>query len=111
MTNIRKTIRTIILLPILALGGCFQNIDTNGNPGIFTPHPLFLSNLPRGNDSFSKGFRQGCYNFIGQTGYGMMRMFDAPIDPNMEATDYLYWDGYSNGDRYCSVYVNKDINL
>ncbi len=101
----------IFLFLTLILTGCFQDLSANSNAGIFTPTPIFLRNLPKGEDVFSKGFRDGCYNFVGQTGYGMLRMLDRPADPNISANDYLYWDGYRNGDRYCSVYVNKEIIL
>lgn len=96
---------------MLILSGCFQDLDAIGNPGFLTPEPIFLRNLPKGSDSFSQGFRDGCYNFVGQAGYGISRMFDKTPDPKFLKTDNLYWDGYNNGDRYCSVYVNKDINL
>jgi hypothetical protein len=107
-----KNIKHIILaIPLLSLVGCFQDIDANGNPGFLTPRPMFLSNLPRGDDSFSIGFREGCYNFIGQTGYGIMRMFDKPENAEIHQGDKLYLEGYRNGDRYCSVYVNKNMDL
>ena len=101
----------ILVIPMITLSGCFQDISSAAQPGLFTPRPMFLSNLPKGTDSFSVGFRQGCYNFIGQNGYGLMRMFDSPVDPNVDHNDNLYWEGYRHGDRYCGVYVNKDIDL
>lgn len=101
----------VLIMSMLGLSGCFQDVDALSNPGLFTPRPIFLSGLPRGDDSFSIGFRAGCYNFIGQTGSGLMRMFDKPADPDVPADDALYWDGYRNGDRYCSVYVNNNIDL
>lgn len=101
----------ILVLVTVVLSGCFQNLDANANPGFLTPRPMFLSNLPKGDDSFSIGFREGCYNFIGQNGYGMMRFFDRPENPDFGENDKLYLDGYRSGDRYCSVYVNKNIDL
>ena len=111
MENIIKMKHIILIVLTLVLCSCFQNLDAYGNPGLFTPRPLFLSNLPKGNDDFSRGFRDGCHNFVGQTGYGINRMFDRAPDPQFLQTDDLYWSGYTNGDRYCSVYVNKDIVL
>jgi hypothetical protein len=103
--------KAILLIPALVLGGCFQDVSGNAKAGIFTPNPPFLKNLPQGDDSFSLGFREGCYNAIGQEGYGMMRMFDKPVNYDMASTEKLYVDGYRHGDRYCSAYVNKDMIL
>lgn len=85
-------------------------LDDNANPGAFSPKPLFLSNLPQGDDSYSIGFRSGCYNFLGQVGYGLNRMYDVSYDATYIG-DRLYNQGYKNGDRYCSVFVNRDIIL
>ena len=111
MIQIRKMKNLILAITAITLSGCFQDISANGNPGLFTPRPMFLSGLPRGDDSYSTGFREGCYNFIGQTGYGAMRMFDKPVSQDVDASDRFYWDGYRSGDRYCSVYVNRNIDL
>lgn len=102
---------TVLIAAMLIISGCFQDINAQSKPGLLTPRPMFLSGLPQGDDSFSTGFRDGCYNYIGQGGYGMMRMFDKPANPNVDAKDGLYWDGYRNGDRYCGVYVNRNIDL
>lgn len=110
MIRIENMKSAVLVITMLVLGGCFQDLDANANPGLLTPRPMFLSNLPKGDDSFSIGFREGCYNFIGQNGYGMMRFFSRPENPDYEE-DKLYKDGYRNGDRYCSVYVNKNIDL
>lgn len=111
MTHIYTIKKIGVVASILTLCGCYQNIDAHGNAGLFTPTPILLRNLPKGEDDFSRGFRDACYNFIGQAGYGMSRLFDKSADPEFLKTDNLYWNGYRHGDRYCSVYVNKDINL
>jgi len=100
----------LTLLTIL-LNACAISLDEYGRPGrMFYPKPLFLSNLPQGDDKYSQGFRDGCYNFIGQNGYGMARLYDRPINP-IYITDDLYQEGYRHGDRYCGIYINKNIIL
>jgi hypothetical protein len=105
--------RIFMTFLLLALGGCAVTLlDPDGNPGAFSPKPLFLKNLPQDDSNYSKGFRDGCYNFIGQTGDGFNRYYDRParVDDNLLEDD-LYQQGYSYGDRYCSVYVNNGIIL
>ena len=74
------------------------------------PHPFLLKDLPDGNDLFSHGFRDACNSLIGATGYGANRMFDGAPNPEF-ITEKHYMNGYSEGARYCSVYVNKWITL
>lgn len=98
-----------IIITFLLISGC-QAIQRNSFYGGITPDPMLMRGLPKGNDSFSLGFRDGCYNFIGNSGYGMHRLYDAPPSPDM-INDNLYQTGYNHGDRYCSVYVMKETIL
>lgn len=71
-----------------------------------------LGSLPQGNDNFSLGFRHGCYNAFIQAGYGFSRLLDYKYNKNTDLINNLeYNDGYNNGDRHCSVFVNRDIIL
>jgi len=106
----QKIIAAFILITLLS--GCVTLLDKEGHEGAFSPTPLFLKDLPQGEDNYSMGFRDGCYNFIGQNGYGLARMYDRSINPDDELlVDKLYQQGYRHGDRYCGVYVNKKIIL
>lgn len=101
----------LFLLSLLAVSAC-DTVAANGKPGIFSPRALFLRGLPQGEDNYSQGFRDGCYNAIGNEGSGWQRIFSKPP----RAADELYMNAiyrraYSDGDRYCSVYVNRDIIL
>lgn len=109
----KMNIRNIVMAAMItALSGCVTLTDDEGHEGAFSPTPLFLRNLPQTEDAYSVGFRDGCYNFIGQNGYGLQRLYDRPANPdNGFLTNPLYQEGYSHGDRYCGVYVNRDIIL
>jgi len=102
----------VLLLLIILLPSCVTLTDDNGRPGFMSPNTLFLRNLPQGDDNYSMGFRDGCYNFMGQNGFGLLRMYDRPlrVEDNL-LTDNLYQQGYRHGDRYCGVYVHKGIIL
>lgn len=107
----KKMKNIYLIITVLTLSSCMNPIDSAGNLSVFAPKPIFLRNLPQGNDSYSVGFRQGCYNMIGQTGQGMMRMYDSPYDAVDYLNDDLYNQGYKHGDRHCGTYVNRGIIL
>ena len=102
-------ILSLILFSLL-LVSCGPVIGQKGPKGYMSPMPLLLRGLPEGDDAFSTGYRDGCYNFIGQNGYGLHRIYDAEPDPEF-LTDKQYRMGYKYGARYCGVYVNRDIYL
>ena len=97
-------ITTITLITLSACSGSWNGTEK------FVPNPFLLKSLPQGNDSFSQGFRDGCYNFIGQMGYGIMRFHNVPVQVGY-IYDNLYRQGYEHGDRHCSVFVNKGTIL
>lgn len=102
----------LILTFLLLTSGCVSLVGETGKRGFASPGYLFLRNLPQGDDSYSVGFRQGCYNFIGQVGFGMSRLYETlpSNDPSL-LNDQLYKQGYMHGDRHCVVYANKNIIL
>jgi len=104
--------KKLILIVIIALlASACTTTDEQGHPGAFSPKPMFMSGVPQDETTFSRGFRDGCYNYIGQTGFGMMRIYSRAPDPQLVVSDKMYSQGYVMGDRYCSVYVNRDIIL
>ena len=95
----------------LTFAGC-DTVTADGKPGIFSPQAVFLRNLPQGDDNYSQGFRDGCYNAIGTNGYGLQRIFTKPHRAANELyMDALYRRAYNDGDRHCSAYVNRDVIL
>lgn len=107
----KKTAKIAVVITALVLSSCVTLLDDEGHEGSFSPRPLFLKNIPQDESNYSMGFRDGCYNFIGQNGYGLHREYDRPPRSDSLLTDRLYQEGYSHGDRYCGVYVNKGIIL
>lgn len=108
----KKKITTLTtLITVTAMTACGPLIGENTGPyGMFSPKPMLMRGLPQGDDAFSKGFRDGCYNFMGQNGYGLLRIYDIPPAPEY-VNNKLYKLGYIRGDRHCGVYVNKGITL
>jgi hypothetical protein len=101
-----------LITTILTLTSCVSLVDDEGHEGALSPRPMFLKNLPQDESPYSMGFRDGCYNFIGQNGYGVMRYYDRPANPDNDyITNQLYQQGFKQGDRYCGVYVNRGIIL
>ena len=103
-----KTLSVIILSFFVV--SCGPVIGEKGPKGYLSPMPVLLRGLPEGEDAFSKGYRDGCYNFIGQNGYGLHRVYSAEPDPKF-IVDEQYRMGYKHGARYCGVYINKKIYL
>jgi hypothetical protein len=96
----------LVVMMSLSLSACMNMWGERSRYGFLAPTPTWMRGLPQGSDSFSTGFRDGCYNMLGQSGYGMMRVYDAPPEP-LATYDRLYANGYMHGDRYCSTYVFK----
>lgn len=74
------------------------------------PFPLYLKNLPQGNDSFSKGYREGCINIVGQSGSGLLRIYDKSKDPQMLSDD-LYNQAYRLAERQCGAFIDNEVIL
>jgi hypothetical protein len=110
--TMKKAVKIGVVITALVLNSCVTLLDDEGHEGSFSPKPLFLKNLPQDESPYSMGFRDGCHNFIGQNGFGIMRMYDRPPNPDDSLiTNALYQQGYKQGDRYCGVYVNRGIIL
>lgn len=108
----KNLVITILLSNLILLAGCVTTVSENGKTGSLSPIPMFLKNLPQDEDNYSQGFRDGCYNFVGQNGNGLLRMYEkSPRMTDGLYLDKLYRQGYADGDRYCGVFVNRDIIL
>ncbi len=75
--------------------------------GSMSPRPLFMSNLPGGDDSYSTGFREGCQTTISY-GEGMLRMYDFAYDIDRGLKDKEYYAGYRAGTVYCTYFADVD---
>lgn len=101
---------TIAIVVLVILSACAQDYSlTQGRHAFWTPEPLFMANLPDGDDSYSQGFRDGCNTAIGSTGSAMLRSaHDIAFDVNRGIEDRDYYRGYRIGNNYCTYYVDSD---
>lgn len=110
MKKIFKQTKVATILIAMLLSSC-SYVDENSEFHNLLK-PLFLRNLPKGNTPYNMGFRDGCYHFIGQISVGMLRVYNHPANPDPEYSgSSVYKEGYKQGGRYCSVYVNNLIIL
>ncbi len=72
--------------------------------------PMFMGDLPAGNDSYSLGFRQGCSSALSIIGVGGVSTFqnEISLDTNRKSEDPLYHKGWNSGNNYCSYYTDVD---
>ncbi len=81
---------------------------SKGRHSYFSGQPLFMANLPQGDDSYSQGVRDGCNTAVGQIGSGYLRSFGMAYDPNRGLEDQDYYMGYRIGNNYCTYYLDPD---
>jgi hypothetical protein len=111
--------KIFILLLAFTLTSC---VGSDGNWNAFTPHPLFIRNIPEDSSSFSQGFRAGCNDSMGLSGYGALRLHEIKIengalryqylyDANRAMEDDQYSLGFGHGFSYCGVAANAVIGF
>lgn len=114
-----------IFLASLVLSACSTFTNEDGSWNAMTPRPLFLRNIPEEDDSFSQGFRDGCNDSMGLSGYGGLRFHeirwgDSITNPikyeyNYNAIrameDDQYSLGFGHGFSYCGVAANAVIGF
>jgi len=75
----------------------------------FAPTPMFMRNIPDGNDSYSKGFRDGCNTYLGIIGVGPVQLHGYEIDNTQVLEDATYNKGISDGRQYCTHFLDPAI--
>ena len=107
------------------MSACMHLTNADGSHHFLTPKPLFIRNLPKGEDSYSFGFRSGCNDSMGLNGYGMMRLHEVtwgdsllhPLkyqyqyDANRALDDDQYGLGYGHGFSYCGTAANAVVGF
>ncbi len=107
------------LLLVFTASGC---VNSDGTWNALTPRPLFIRNIPEDNSSFSQGFRAGCNDSMGLSGYGALRLHEIKIDSgnleykyfydaNRAMNDEQYSLGFGHGFSYCGVAANAVIGF
>lgn len=74
------------------------------------PSPAFLRNLPRGDDSYSQGFRDGCKTTVGIVGPGFQRTAAPIIDGYRMVEDKIYTRGYLDASDQCAYHIDWDTH-
>jgi hypothetical protein len=105
----------VALLSPLFLSGCAKKLwaikeGLQPQHSIADPLPVFMRNLPKGNDSYSVGFRDGCETFLSIVGPGPMRMLQSKVDGWKMTQDKLYSRGWSDGGTHCTFYLDWDTH-
>lgn len=99
----------IVLLAVLA--SCSPRTswvpDVNG---WFAPTPMFMRNIPDGNDSYSVGFRDSCNTYLGIIGVGPEQLHGYQIDNSRVLVDAAYNKGMLDGRSYCTHFLDPAIN-
>lgn len=112
--NLRWTLCIFAMLfSISACGGTDVGVfrSTTQNDGnILTPTKMFTRGLPRGNDSYSQGIRDGCETFLGIVGAGALRMLPTTLDGYRLSEDRMYARGYVDGANHCTHSLDWDTH-
>jgi hypothetical protein len=70
---------------------------------------LFLYGVPKGDDPFSQGWRDGCDTSLAIVGTGALRLvkekFNADTTEKM-TNNPLYSNGFSTGSSYCTNFLD-----
>jgi hypothetical protein len=118
----------IIAMTFFVIGGCSSDhilTAEDGRWSLASPRPLYLRNIPDGDDSYSSGFRAGCNDSMGISGYGAMQLYEwklgssllSPVEytqqynANRALEDSQYSLGFGHGFSYCGVAANAVIGF
>lgn len=105
----------VLGLFLCLLQGCYagQGIGLKDplqtDTGLLTPNRPFI-HMPKGNDSYSQGVRDGCQTYMGIMGAGPLRMLDTKIDGYRMTDDPDYLRGYVDGSDYCTFALDWDTH-
>ncbi len=70
---------------------------------------MFLYGVPKGNDSFSQGWRDGCDTSLAIVGEGSLRLIKEKINQQTAKrmrSDELYDKGFTTGSGYCTNFLD-----
>ena len=103
------------MLSLFLLQGCYagQSIwvkdPIQDENGLMAPNRPFI-HMPRGDDNYSQGVRDGCQTYMGIMGSGMLRSLDSKIDGYRMTDDPDYLRGYVDGGEYCTFALDWDTH-
>ncbi len=99
--------KIFIIAVLLAVTSC-AGAGSDSFTSSIVSKPLFMSNLPEGDDEYSVGFRHGCQTQVASIGSGFNRLntFNYDALRGIESPDY--YKGFRTGIIYCTYYVDDD---
>jgi len=104
------TFSIILILSSCNLGIFKQTIKVDGKQSIANQTPFLMRNLPKGDDSYSQGFRKGCVVFSSIVGGGILRVNNLNLDGYRLARDKLYTRGFMDAASYCTFFLDWDTH-
>ena len=108
-----KSLLIVILLSACSLTG------EDGKWKWYTPRIWhFKKNIPQDNNPYSSGFRGGCNDGMGLSGYGAHRLHEIRTtgygyyyNSDIALTDEQYKQGYNDGFNYCGTAANSVVGF
>jgi hypothetical protein len=97
----------VALLVCSSLCGC----ALSNTPYALGYRRIFLRGVPQGDDSFSRGWRDGCDTSLATVGAGLLRWVPEKIPSEQLVNDLSYRKGYSRGSNYCTAFLDWDVSL
>lgn len=100
---------------VVILPGCYagQNVGLKdplqNTSGLLAPNRPFI-HMPKGEDAYSQGVRDGCQTYMGIMGSGTLRTLDPKIDGYRMSKDPEYLRGYVDGGEYCTFALDWDTH-
>lgn len=110
MIRLNTTKLALACIITISTSACSTFDISTDNFSMLSPKPFLMRNIPDGKDSYSQGFRDACYIYLGNHGFGIHRFYTGGPDPK-SIYDKQYKSGYTDGDRYCGTYTNQSIIL
>ena len=65
--------------------------------------------LPRGDDDYSRGFRDGCKSHLNAIGQGFLKNLKPEYDGWKLTTNALYSAGFKDGEEHCTYLLDWSV--
>lgn len=111
----RYSVIVALLLIGQILTGCKSGIPVfrekiGYEDSILDPVPPYMTGSPKGNDSYSIGWRDGCHTYASVVGTGVLRLKSHRIDGHKLTSDTQYKRGFMDAALHCTLYIDWDTH-
>ncbi len=100
--------KTFVIVLVLFVASC-SGLDGANLPKWLGYKRMFLYGVPEGNDSFSKGWRDGCDTSLATAGIGSLKLIKEKINAENSyqmLEDPRYDRGFTIGSGYCVNFLD-----